>query len=68
MRQGSTGDCWEFYLDHSSEWRWKRVAVNGEEVGASTEGYKSRYDCEENAKRNGWRKRGGGSRSPGGEE
>jgi hypothetical protein len=33
------------------EWRWRRVAPNGEIVGASTEGYKRKVDCLANAKR-----------------
>ena len=47
-------DKWEFYEDNSGEHRWKRDASNGELVGRSTEGYKSKGDCESNAKRMGW--------------
>lgn len=47
-------DKWEFYKDQKTEWRWRRTAVNGRIVGASTEGYKNRLDCIENAKRNGY--------------
>jgi len=47
-------DTWEFYLDNAREWRWRRTARNGEIVGASTEGYVNRNDCEANAGRNGW--------------
>lgn len=39
-------DKWEFYLDKSGNWRWRRVATNGRIVGASSEGYQSRDDCE----------------------
>lgn len=42
---------WDFYVDEAGEWRWRRFAANGEQVGASTEGYKNRADCEANAKR-----------------
>lgn len=49
-----TNDKWEFYKDSSDEWRWRRTASNGKIVGASTEGYKNRSDCEANARRNGW--------------
>ena len=38
-------DRWEFYKNPKGEWRWKRIAPNGKEVGASTEGYKNEADC-----------------------
>jgi uncharacterized protein YegP (UPF0339 family) len=44
-------DNLEVYKDKAGEWRWKRIAPNNREVGASTEGYKNRRDCEANAKR-----------------
>lgn len=47
-------DKWEFYTDARNEWRWRRRAANGEIIGASTEGYKNRSDCEANARANGW--------------
>ncbi len=47
-------DKWEFYQDSAGEWRWRRIAPNGQIVGASSEGYSSRRACEENARRNGW--------------
>ena len=47
-------DKWEFYKDKAGEWRWRRTAPNGNIVGASSEGYKNRSDCEDNARRNGW--------------
>jgi len=31
-----------------------RIAANGREVGAATEGYKNCIDCVENARRNGY--------------
>ena len=49
-------DKWEFYKDAANEWRWRRTAPNGEIVGAATEGYKNKSDCEENALRHGWPK------------
>jgi uncharacterized protein YegP (UPF0339 family) len=48
-------DKWEIYKDHREEWRWRRTAVNGRIVGASTQGYKSKEHCIENAIRNGYR-------------
>jgi uncharacterized protein YegP (UPF0339 family) len=50
----STPDKWEFYKDRKGEWRWRRIAGNGREVGASTQGYVNRVDCVENARRNGY--------------
>lgn len=47
-------DTWKFYQDPNGYWRWTRTASNGRIVGASTEGYVSRSDCEANARRNGW--------------
>jgi len=46
-------DKWEVYQDKRGEYRWRRTAVNGEIVGASTEGYNKKVDCESNADRNG---------------
>lgn len=46
-------DKWEIYEDKGGSWRWRRKATNGNIVGASTEGYSSKGDCEANAKRNG---------------
>jgi len=50
----SSTDKWEFYKDNASEWRWRRTAVNGQIVGASSEGYKNRLDCVANARRHGY--------------
>jgi len=47
-------DKWEFYKDARGDWRWRRVAPNGEIVGASTEGYENKQDCIDNAIRNGY--------------
>jgi outer membrane protein OmpA-like peptidoglycan-associated protein len=47
-------DKWEFYEDAQDKWRWRRTAPNGNIIGASTEGYTNRADCEGNARRNGW--------------
>lgn len=33
------------------QWRWRRIAPNGEVIGASTEAYVRRIACLENAKR-----------------
>ncbi|MFD2256737.1 DUF1508 domain-containing protein [Luteolibacter algae] len=45
---------WSFYLDQKHEWRWRRTAANGEIVGASSEGYQNKADCESNANRHGY--------------
>jgi outer membrane protein OmpA-like peptidoglycan-associated protein len=47
-------DKWEIYKDGENQWRWRRTAPNGNIVGASTEGYVNKADCEGNARRNGW--------------
>jgi len=47
------GDTWEIYRDRANEWRWRRTASNGRNVGASSEGYSNKADCVANAKRNG---------------
>jgi outer membrane protein OmpA-like peptidoglycan-associated protein len=47
-------DKWEFYKDAGDKWRWRRTAPNGNIVGATTEGYANKIDCEANARRNGW--------------
>lgn len=39
------------FEDNAGEWRWTRTATNGEIVGASTEGYVNKSDCEDNANR-----------------
>jgi len=41
----------EIYKDKSGGFRWRRIAENGEIVGASSESYKGRKHCEENASR-----------------
>lgn len=48
-------DKWEFYKDADGLWRWKRIAANGRIVGSSSQGYKNKNDCMDNAKRNGYK-------------
>jgi hypothetical protein len=36
------------------EWRWRREAVNGNIIGAASEGYKSKGDAVANAERQGY--------------
>ena len=47
-------DKFEVYQDKKGEYRWRRKASNGQIVGAASEGYKSKKDCEANAARQGW--------------
>jgi uncharacterized protein len=42
----------DIYKDKKGEFRWRRTASNKEIVGASSEGYKAKKDCEANANRN----------------
>ena len=39
------------YKDKRGEFRWRRTATNGEIVGASSESYKAKKDCDANANR-----------------
>lgn len=48
-------DTWEIYKDAEEHWRWRRIAPNGNIIGASTQAYKNKTDCEGNARRNGWK-------------
>jgi uncharacterized protein len=41
----------DIYKDKRGEFRWRRTSKNGEIVGASSEGYKAKKDCEANANR-----------------
>ena len=50
---GAYGDTWKIYKDGDEEWHWNRKTPNGRIVGASTEGYVNKSDCEDNARRNG---------------
>ena len=44
-------DTFEVYQDKKGEYRWRRTASNGRQVGRSTEGYKKKADAEKNMKR-----------------
>jgi len=44
-------DTFEVYQDKRDEYRWRRKAPNGQIVGAASEGYKKKVDCEANMKR-----------------
>jgi uncharacterized protein YegP (UPF0339 family) len=37
------------YKDAADEWRWRRVATNGNIVSTSGEGYKNNSDCQDMA-------------------
>lgn len=39
------------YEDVAGEWRWRRVAANGEVVGDSAEGYSRKHDAKRAAVR-----------------
>ena len=41
---------WEIYKDKGGEYRWRAIAVNGNVVGASSEGYERLVSCVENAR------------------
>ena len=44
-------DKFEVYKDKRGEFRWRRIASNGKIVGASSEGYSKKADCEKNMNR-----------------
>jgi uncharacterized protein YegP (UPF0339 family) len=44
----------EVYQDKRGEHRWRRKAVNGNIIGAASEGYKSKGDAVANAARQGY--------------
>lgn len=44
-------DKFEVYKDKRGEFRWRRTATNGQIVGAASEGYKKKADCEANMNR-----------------
>ena len=46
-------DRWEIYKDKRGEFRWRRVATNGNIVGASCEGYRNKANAKSNAQRHG---------------
>ena len=46
----------EFYQDKKGENRWRRIARNGQNVGASCEGYTKASDATANAERHGYKK------------
>ncbi len=45
-----TGRKWEIYQDKRGQWRWRVFASNGKLVGSSSQGYKDRGACVDNAK------------------
>ena len=49
MADGKT----EYYQDKKGEWRWRKISSNGRIIGASSEGYVAKNDCQKNARRNG---------------
>lgn len=49
--QSARKDKIEIYQDKKGEYRWRRLATNGQNVGASSEGYVKKSDCVDNAKR-----------------
>jgi uncharacterized protein YegP (UPF0339 family) len=44
-------DKFEVYQDKRGAWRWRRKASNGRIVGAASEGYDSKAECEANMNR-----------------
>jgi len=47
-------DKWELYKDAQDLWRWRRTYSDGNIVGAATEGYENKADCQEKTNCNSW--------------
>lgn len=45
------GDRTEVYVDTAGEWRWRRIAPNGEVIADSGEGYTREADAHRAAER-----------------
>lgn len=54
-RNFGSNESWKFYRDCRREWRWEKTASDGSVAGASSEGFKTKADCEADARRMGWR-------------
>lgn len=50
-KMAGENDKFEVYQDKRGEYRWRRKASNGRIVGASSEGYNKKSDCEANMNR-----------------
>ena len=48
-----SNESWKFYRDCRREWRWEKTASDGSVVGTSSEGFKTKADCEADARRMG---------------
>jgi len=46
----------EIYKDSDGLYRWKRISSNGRIVAESNKGFPYKNNCEDNAKRNGYKK------------
>ena len=51
--RASNGGTWKIHRDRANEWRWRRTASNGRNVGSSNDGYVNKSDCIANAQRHG---------------
>ena len=54
LKKFAGADSWKFYRDCMREWRWERTAPDGSVVGVSSGGFKTKADCEADARRMGW--------------
>ena len=43
----------QYYQDNRGAWRWRKIASDGQIVGASSEGYADKKDAQKNANRKG---------------
>ena|GEM_PF-1083216 len=54
---------WEFYQDKAGTYHWRRIASNGNVIGAATQGYVTAKDCKGNAEECSERDESRGARS-----
>jgi len=50
-----SNESWKFFRDYRREWRWEKTSSDGSVAGASSEGFKTKADCEADARRMGWK-------------
>jgi uncharacterized protein YegP (UPF0339 family) len=50
LRFGPPEPAFYIYVDKKNDWRWRIVAKNGREIGASSEGFDSKRNCLNNLK------------------
>jgi uncharacterized protein YegP (UPF0339 family) len=47
-------DSFKFYTDYKGEWRWERISSDGRVVATSSKAYKTKAECQADARSKGW--------------